>query len=945
MYFLNDPRLPTVAIGPVPSDSEAAAFDTKLNPAEETQFQEWKKRNAPKDSGVDYDLRGAFKAGLQPAANGHWPDTYKKPNHPTFSNQSIFAKDRPDLAGSWNGEQYLPPEKTRTKILPPPETRSLWERRGQIKETYSAYVKASDDLQSYRDNVNSHVIAVQEAYDNRIAAIKDATGVTLENPYRGPMTSRDQSLPELMRGRKDKFSAALQELAAKHPDKTDAIRAGISIEQDAQDITRGKVTAMDAAERKAETLPFGLRTFGGLEGSMKGMLRDPATYLSLMIGGPEISAAKTIGGRIMARALTEAAVNGAIEVPLQAAAENWRKQAGVALGWKGSLPQVGLAAAFGGGFGGLLQGGGEVLKALKKATPETDAALTRMKEGSATPADVQLIVEAADAKVDEPDMKALSRAIADDADDALVLADGAEGREIAQVVHAIENDLPVPREQSEILPPGNFEFFNPDELTVDAARFQFKEGGDAAGVTDRLRGVTEWKPERAGVAVVFEDAGGQRFVADGHQRVGLAKRIQGESGNPVQLPGYVFREADGYTAGDVRVIAALKNIGEGSGTAIDAAKVLRHGQMDAKSAGLPPDSALVRDAAGLARLSDDAFAMAVNEVIDPKLAAVVGRLAEDKALHAQMISVLKDADAKTLGEAESMVRDLLQEPTFVEHQESLFGEAEVARMLLKEKAQVRGATLRALRKDRAVFNSLIEEQNRIAETGNVLDTAANSERAKSDAILIEAIDRLSRQVGPVATALNDAATAVAGGAGAPTASRGFIDAVRAEIRQAGGNLARIGDRQPAQLLDPVVAGSKLTEPATAEAAEAAAQALEAAGGEKTPTRAELEAEGQGNMFGAEDTDAGVQVLIPGVGPVTIKAKLDVAAAKPMRGGDADPPAGGLFDDAARAQLDIMDALPAGTDAAGKPLLTTHAELAAQADRVDHLADVISSCKG
>lgn len=84
-------------------------YETKLAPEEEKQFQTWKSRYAPKDSGYDYDLRGAFKAGLKPdAASGHWPDTYKKPNHPTFSNESIYAKDRPDLAGHWEGEKYIP---------------------------------------------------------------------------------------------------------------------------------------------------------------------------------------------------------------------------------------------------------------------------------------------------------------------------------------------------------------------------------------------------------------------------------------------------------------------------------------------------------------------------------------------------------------------------------------------------------------------------------------------------------------------------------------------------------------------------------------------------------------------------------------------------------------------------------------------------------------------
>ena len=86
-------------------------YETPLNPDEEVQFQDWKKKNAPLDSGADYDLRGAFKGGATPAENGHWPDTWKKPNHPTFSDQSMYAKDRPDLAGSWDGEFYVPPSK------------------------------------------------------------------------------------------------------------------------------------------------------------------------------------------------------------------------------------------------------------------------------------------------------------------------------------------------------------------------------------------------------------------------------------------------------------------------------------------------------------------------------------------------------------------------------------------------------------------------------------------------------------------------------------------------------------------------------------------------------------------------------------------------------------------------------------------------------------------
>lgn len=99
-------------------------YETQLTPDEEVKFQDWKKVNAPNDSGFDYDLRGAFKAGVTPdAKTGHWPDTYKKPNHPTFSDQSQYAKDRPDLAGHWDGETYYPapyglnPPEGITKVL------------------------------------------------------------------------------------------------------------------------------------------------------------------------------------------------------------------------------------------------------------------------------------------------------------------------------------------------------------------------------------------------------------------------------------------------------------------------------------------------------------------------------------------------------------------------------------------------------------------------------------------------------------------------------------------------------------------------------------------------------------------------------------------------------------------------------------------------------------
>lgn len=106
------------ALMPMPNPPAAVAvsdsFDTPLTPSQEKKFLTWKGQYAPDDSGADYDLRGAYAAGAMPdPETGHWPDTFKKPNHPTFSNESQYADVVPGKAGSWRGTgpdaTYLPP--------------------------------------------------------------------------------------------------------------------------------------------------------------------------------------------------------------------------------------------------------------------------------------------------------------------------------------------------------------------------------------------------------------------------------------------------------------------------------------------------------------------------------------------------------------------------------------------------------------------------------------------------------------------------------------------------------------------------------------------------------------------------------------------------------------------------------------------------------------------
>lgn len=82
-------------------------FNTPLSPEEEAAFQKWAGKKI-RDI-YNYDLRGAWRdissGKVIPDERGHLPDTYKKPNHPTFSKESIYSTDDTP-GGEWVEKNY-----------------------------------------------------------------------------------------------------------------------------------------------------------------------------------------------------------------------------------------------------------------------------------------------------------------------------------------------------------------------------------------------------------------------------------------------------------------------------------------------------------------------------------------------------------------------------------------------------------------------------------------------------------------------------------------------------------------------------------------------------------------------------------------------------------------------------------------------------------------------
>lgn len=121
-------------------------YETKLNPNDEKRFQQWLDNNKREGKipegdynfykqngyGYGYDFRAAYKAGLKPQISEvdnewHWGDYGKKPNHESFSNESVhYAKvAKPGIGGHWEGEDYIRNPRIGAPVSPTKEALAL----------------------------------------------------------------------------------------------------------------------------------------------------------------------------------------------------------------------------------------------------------------------------------------------------------------------------------------------------------------------------------------------------------------------------------------------------------------------------------------------------------------------------------------------------------------------------------------------------------------------------------------------------------------------------------------------------------------------------------------------------------------------------------------------------------------------------------------------------
>lgn len=106
-------------------------YNTKLSPAEEKEFKKWAKENNKTKDVYDYDLRGFWKDKQEFADNGHGSDKYKKPNHPTFSDQSQYHGKEGNVGGKWaekNGKVSFTPSETNIRNMSAEELKYYFQK-------------------------------------------------------------------------------------------------------------------------------------------------------------------------------------------------------------------------------------------------------------------------------------------------------------------------------------------------------------------------------------------------------------------------------------------------------------------------------------------------------------------------------------------------------------------------------------------------------------------------------------------------------------------------------------------------------------------------------------------------------------------------------------------------------------------------------------------------
>jgi hypothetical protein len=289
-----------------------------------------------------------------------------------------------------------------------------------------------------------------------------------------------------------------------------------------------------------------------------------------------------------------------------------------------------------------------------------------------------------------------------------------------------------------------------EDLKTNPKKFQYKLIiYDCHGSTNALLSVKKWDETLAGTILVWLDPiDNQIYIVNGHNRYSKAKALKVKS--------LKCEFINAKNAQQARSIGALKNIAEGMGNAIDAAKYFRDSELsenEIKRKGiLPLSSLIVKNAISLSKLNDYLFGWVIEDRLSIKDGVIIGNyLPLDRQV--EIIDVInKGVSDKALLEYCQLITGYDQS----QGQLGLFGE-EFANTAIK-KAEIIAYTKQRLTQESKLFGTVAKNSNLLELGNNVIDEKASKDVSKTAKNALLLFDQLKHQSGKLSQLITEVAS-------------------------------------------------------------------------------------------------------------------------------------------------------------------------------------------
>jgi hypothetical protein len=687
---------------------------------------------------------------------------------------------------------YETKEKKESKPLLSLENSSFTKRK-ELKEKIDKFKEEEFTLASFKENFSAQSKAIRtgdselseinnmDSAFSEIIDIMNKNNIQFDNPIQDEdLQNTEFGLPEGFQTRQQKLNSSLirlQEEQDKNPNlklelenkslnNLDAILKKISV--DAKD------SAAYANELFENTNFSG--KLGNIAGSMVSYLKEPSIALTLPLG-LAYGFGKTALQTFLKTAYYEGVLAAGAETSRQLRVQPYREKLGFeGAGFEEGAKQVAYATVASSILGGLLNTGVYgVSKLFSKATVKQQEkilgkvqnTIENLNEEQTLKIYKEDFPEELKTKETDAASEFLENRIFEEKQNPMV--DNVRSRDIhneraTEVTINLLNDEPItiPNELPQKLKFDDFltgasvEEFDVSKLTTDAKTFQYKSETNEFGISNKLMDVTKWDQPSASTILVYEFKDGRLAVVDGHQRFGLAKKLIDQK---PRLYGYRVKEVDGYVPDHAMLQGVAINLRQGTGTAIDAAKMMRvkNFDIDAIMASMPIKSEIVKVAQGLTKLSNDSFSMVVNKFIDHKVASRVGELLPDKELHASALTILKKQKFDNMQQVDIVLRQIRETPSVKMKEQSLFGVEEFKQSLIVEKSILLTDFAKGAKDKKKLFSLVLREDELLTSAGNKLDNINNEKIVTQNAKIQEKIEILATRVGQLSTDLTEAA--------------------------------------------------------------------------------------------------------------------------------------------------------------------------------------------